>query len=184
MKTKGWLNAPNTLTVFRLLLIAVLIWMFRLGRPLYALGIYILAALTDLLDGYLARKNDQVTEFGKLADPLADKLMLLTALICLYKSAMVSPWVIILVAVKEGIMILGGFLLLKVKSKVVSANWVGKTSAVVFFVAVVMAFLHDYIHPWDMVAMVIALVMSFAALIQYAYLNVYKFLKENKKTSG
>ena len=79
--TNVW-NIPNALTMLRLALIPVFVWLFWNADRKLALAVFILASLTDMLDGMLARKLHQITDFGKLFDPLADKLMVLTALIC------------------------------------------------------------------------------------------------------
>ena len=81
------MNLPNTLTVLRVIMIPFFV-LFMLGDitsadKYIALGIFIAASLTDTLDGYLARKNNQVTNFGKFMDPLADKLLVCAAMICL-----------------------------------------------------------------------------------------------------
>lgn len=76
-------NAPNILTMLRMALIGVFIWQFVQGHMYWAMTIFIVAGITDFLDGYLARKYQLVTSFGKLMDPLADKLLVMSAFICL-----------------------------------------------------------------------------------------------------
>lgn len=141
-KGGGNMNLPNVLTALRMVLIPVFVWAFFNLHPWVALAIYLLAGATDWLDGYLARKWNQVTAFGKLADPLADKLMLLSMLACLGWSGIVSWWVLFVMLVKEAGMVVGSALLLRKRNVVVMANWLGKAATVSFFLAVVAVF------PW------------------------------------
>lgn len=99
------MNTPNKLTLLRVILVPVFMvfmmydW-FAYSRLVAAL-VFVLAFLTDWLDGYLARKNNQVTNFGKIMDPLADKLLTTAALVCLNATGDVSPWVTIIILARE-----------------------------------------------------------------------------------
>ena len=88
--TNVW-NVPNVLTMLRMILIPVFVVLFFNDRKMAALAVFCAASFTDFLDGFLARKLNQITDFGKLFDPLADKVMVLTALIC-QGLAGVFPW--------------------------------------------------------------------------------------------
>ena len=105
------MNMPNKLTILRILLIPVFVF-FMLGNT-GAAGkwiaglLFIAASLTDTLDGYLARKNDEITVFGKFMDPLADKLLVCSALICLVQLGRLSAWVVIIIVSRE--FIISGF---------------------------------------------------------------------------
>ena len=95
------MNLPNTLTVLRVIMIPFFV-LFMLGDitsadKYIALGIFIAASLTDTLDGYLARKNNQVTNFGKFMDPLADKLLVCAAMICLMDLDRLPSWIVIII---------------------------------------------------------------------------------------
>ena len=139
--TNVW-NVPNVLTMIRLILIPVFVVLFFSGHRIAALAVFIAASLTDMLDGMLARTLNQITDFGKLFDPLADKLMVLTAMVC-QAVAGVFPWIaIIIVACKELMMVLGGVFMLK-KGIVVYSNLWGKAAQVCFIAALVLAFFHD-----------------------------------------
>lgn len=129
-------NLPNALTILRLLLLPVFAWQYLEGKVVAALGIYLAVQASDLLDGFLARRWNQITSFGKLMDPLADKLMLLTALICFGVKKQVSWAVIALVLSKEVLMIAGGVYALR-KKIVVAALWIGKIATGLFAAAVV-----------------------------------------------
>ena len=132
---------PNILTIIRMILIPVFVVLFFKGHKMAALAVFIAASLTDMLDGYLARKLNQITDFGKLFDPLADKLMVLTAMVC-QGIAGVFPWIaIIIVACKELVMVLGGIFMLS-KNVVVYSNYVGKAAQVCFIASLILSFFH------------------------------------------
>ena len=119
------MNIPNILTIFRILLIPVFIVFFSKGMYPSAIVVYGIAGVTDVLDGYIARKNNIITDFGKLADPLADKLMQVTAFTALTVRGWI-PWpIVVVLAAKEILMVCGAFFLLKRKEVVVSADWFG-----------------------------------------------------------
>ncbi len=135
-------NIPNILTLVRLLLVPVFPILYFSSDPnalIYALIIFIIAGVTDLLDGYIARKFDFVTQIGIIFDPLADKLMLLTALTCLYIDAFIPLWVLIVMYIKELFMITAGIILFFKKEKeVMPANVFGKLATMMFSLAVVL----------------------------------------------
>jgi cardiolipin synthase len=97
--------------------------------------IFLISGITDVLDGHIARKYDMVTKWGTLLDPLADKLMLLTVLFCLSRTRIIPVWIFILILAKEGLMILGGLLLLK-KQTVIAARYYGKAATLFFYLAI------------------------------------------------
>ena len=130
---------PNVLTIIRMILIPVFVVLFFRGYKIAALCVFCAASLTDMLDGYLARKLNQITDFGKLFDPLADKLMVVTALTC-QGIAGIFPWfAVVIVACKELVMVLGGIFMLS-KSVVVYSNYVGKAAQVFFIASLILSF--------------------------------------------
>ncbi len=133
---------PNILTAIRLVLVPIfpIIYFSNLENAHYfALIIFIIAGFTDYLDGYIARKYDIITPFGTAFDPLADKLMLLTALFSLYLDHFIPLWVLIIMMVKECILIVTGIFLYTRKEKVIiPANVFGKMATIVFSLAVVL----------------------------------------------
>ena len=167
---------PNVLTIIRMLLIPVFVVLFFKGQKMAALAVFCAASLTDMLDGYLARKLNQITDFGKLFDPLADKLMVLTAMVC-QGIAGVFPWIaIIIVAAKELMMVLGGVFMLK-KDVVVYSNYVGKTAQVFFIAALILSFFHEKflegnVTLWgmtpDIILLWITVALAIVAMVTYA----------------
>jgi len=175
-------NIPNLLTILRFAMIGILIWAFVKQWVILAMACYVAAGITDILDGHLARKNHQITVFGKLMDPLADKGMLIAALIGFYCSGMITLPILILVIIKEAMLVIGAAYLLTRKEKVVQANVFGKLTTVLFFAAVMLTFLHAYCAPVDTVLMYAAAILSIVALLQYAYLNMIQpIMKTGKK---
>jgi cardiolipin synthase len=164
------MNLPNILTALRIAMIPVFLLTYERVAPAVSLLIFLGASLTDCLDGYLARKWNQVTSFGKLFDPLADKLLLLSVLFCFARSGLVPWWVMAVMAVKEVLMMTGSMWMLT-KKVVVSANYLGKAATVVFIVAL------TFVFPWHQVGWLTALgawllygavALSVAALFVYA----------------
>lgn len=181
--TKDIWNVPNVLTMLRLALIPVFVALFATGHPKLALLTFLIASFTDLLDGYLARKHHQVTAFGKLMDPLADKVMVVTALICQGISG-VFPWAAIaVVMVKELAMILGGIVMLS-RDIVVYANMRGKVAQATFILALVLSFYHEEFVAWgfplDRVILWLAVALALVALVDYA-VDAVKKLKAAKE---
>ena len=145
------MNLPNKLTIFRIILvpIMVIIPLFNLqgawlGIPttFWAINlIFIIASITDKLDGYLARKNNQVTNFGKFADPLADKILVLSAMLLLVEFGKLPAWIPIIILVRE--FIVSGYRLIAVEQggKVIAASVFGKIKTVTQIIAIIIAFL-------------------------------------------
>lgn len=132
------MNIPNILTTFRLILIPVFISIFFSYSPnslLFSIIIFLLAGITDFLDGYLARKHKLITKVGIVLDPLADKLMLIAVLTCLVINMYIPIWVLVIVSAKEVFMIFYGIFLYK-KGKVISSNIFGKASTIFFYISI------------------------------------------------
>lgn len=165
-------NLPNFLTLIRLILVPVY-WFFYLkyNYPAKILFfIFAFASFTDFLDGYLARKNNQITDFGKLADPLADKLMVLSVLLGQFMIGAISLVPVMIVAIKELLMIIGAFYMLK-KDIVVSSNIYGKAATFLFMIALSLSILHEHFMHWiriDTILIWASVVLSVFAMLTYA----------------
>ncbi len=178
------LNVPNVLTLMRLLLIPVFVWLYVQGENqpalrYWSLGVFLLACLTDLLDGYIARKYNQITDLGKLMDPLADKLMIVTATLSLAITiGEMWLWVVLGVLVlKELYMVIGGSILLR-KGIVVYSYMIGKVAHCLCIAGVVSLFFHpEYaamaIKP-DMVLLIVAVCCTLSAMVFYTVDSVRK----------
>jgi cardiolipin synthase len=133
------MNIPNTLTVIRLALVPVFLIVFFSGIPnaaMIAFSIFLVAGLTDVLDGYLARKYDAVTKWGSVLDPFADKLMSVTVLLSLTIKQIIPVWVILIIGLKELLMVVGAVILFK-GNKFIPAQPYGKIATLIFYAAVI-----------------------------------------------
>ncbi len=166
------MNLPNALTIARFFMVGVFPYLYFndgiANNKAWAFAVFILAGVTDVLDGWIARRYNLITKWGKLMDPLADKLMLLMVLVCLAIDEVIPYWVIIIIAVKELTMILGAIFLLKEREVVVQANIYGKLATVMFYFAVT-ALIFEF--PYARYMLFAALISTILALIQYAVLN-------------
>ena len=170
------MNIPNIITMARFFLIPVAVVLIYFDMMLSALIVYTAACATDLLDGYIARKKNLVTNEGKLLDPLADKLMAVFAVTAFTVAGVLPVFILIVLLVKELMMIAGG-ILLYFKNVVVPSNTFGKIAAFAFNVSVGLTFLYKCVSPWHIYFMCFALALSLVALGQYAYLNMFKKMK-------
>ena len=129
------MNLPNILTLIRFGLVPIMAIFLVQRNFTLAISIYVLASITDILDGYIARKYNQITEFGKILDPLADKLLQFTAIIALWALGIIPVWIPPIFFLKEVLMGLGCIKLLK-KDIIVPSKWFGKLSTVLLFLAI------------------------------------------------
>ena len=182
--TNIW-NVPNVLTMIRLALIPVFVLLHAFYLHKLALLTFCVASFTDWLDGHIARRYNLITDFGKLMDPLADKLMVCTALIMQGISGY-FPWVaIVIVIIKEAVMIYGSSYMLAKDIVVYAHSW-GKLAQCSFILALVLSFWHPEFtamnFPIDRVCLWISVVLAVIALVDYttAALKTLKKLKEQK----
>ena len=182
------MNVPNTLTVIRLILVPIFV--ITMFAPLpeqwrwLPLAIIVFSGITDVADGYIARRFNQITQLGKILDPLADKLSLLALSLCI--AVKFSPfWVIaIVVIVKEILQIIGGGYLMKKKTKIPSSRWFGKACTAVTYCCYIILLglpIFQLTPPvwmlWTMVIVILALML----LAFFSYLPVYfRLLQQNK----
>ncbi len=129
-------HIPNALTIIRFFLIPVIVHYLFTNNFILAFIFLTLSGLTDILDGFIARKFNFVTNFGKLVDPLADKATQISILTVLVVQHFLPVWILIVVLLKEVIMIAGASFLYG-KEFVVSSKWYGKLSTVLFYIAIV-----------------------------------------------
>lgn len=172
------MNLPNKLTLFRVILIpffVVILMTNCLGdaSKWVALAIFIIASLTDLLDGKIARKYDLVTTFGKFADPLADKILVISAMICLVELGLLKSWIVIIIVARE--FIISGFRIIAAeKNVVIAASYWGKFKTTFQMIMVIML-IADIDHPaWHIASVVvtyIALILTIVSLVDYIVKN-------------
>ena len=158
-------NLPNALTLMRIALLPFIAARYIQGDARGALFIYLLAMLTDVADGMLARRLHQITSLGKLLDPLADKLSLLTLLMLFAWTGQISAVFVRLILMREGILIAGSIAALRA-GIVVSALPVGKVTTVTFVISMVLRFL-SYRQLADLLLW-FSVLLSLAGLLWYS----------------
>ncbi|MBM7616319.1 CDP-diacylglycerol--glycerol-3-phosphate 3-phosphatidyltransferase [Alkaliphilus hydrothermalis] len=178
------MNVPNFLTVARFFLIPCFVMVFFSQSPnslLYAVGIFVVAGLTDLLDGFIARKYGLITKWGQAMDPLADKMMLLTVLICFTIAGYIPLWIITIVGMKEALLVIGGLILYTKKDKVVvPANKYGKLATIAFYIAIIWM---GFDRVYGGVMLTVAVIITAYAFIRYLMIGV-KLVKYKEAEQG
>lgn len=192
------MNTPNKLTVFRMCLVPVIVIVSLINIPQSFFGIpvtywimellFVIGAITDKLDGYLARKNNQVTNFGKFLDPIADKVLVISALIILVGEQKLPTWIPIIIILRE--FAVSGYRLIAVQQngKVVAANIWGKLKTVTQMIAIIMAFIDvnpfgaiftqqlDTFHfIWNLLVTISMILCTIATIF-----SGYEYLKDGK----
>ncbi len=177
------MNIPNLLSLFRLLLVPVFPAVFFLPHPngrLWAVLVYLAAFLTDIADGWIARRFNQITRLGRVLDPLADKLMTFTVIICITLEEIIPFWAVVVFFCKELAMAIGGLVMYRTIHDVISANWLGKTATGAFFVVCVLLVLFPAIpRPWATGLISFALALTIAAFFSYL-VQFYRVLQQRK----
>ena len=180
------MNLPNKLTIFRIILIPFFV--FFLLAPYFegycnyiAVAIFIVASLTDLLDGKIARKYNMVTNFGKFMDPLADKLLVCSAMICLVDLRLIPSWVVIIIIARE--FIISGFRLVASDNGIViAASYWGKFKTTFQMIMVIVLILNiktTLFYYIGNILIVISTALTIISLIDYIIKNK-NVLKEQK----
>lgn len=180
------MNVPNILTILRFFIIPVFAYYLSSRNFVAAVILFISGGLTDILDCYIARKYNMVTSWGKIADPLADKLMQITALVILSLVLNIVPFELLLVIMaKEILMGIGALVLYKQNNYVVSAHWYGKMSTVIFYLAIVLILFDEPFGRWNILGLafnqlffVIAVAVALFAF--FMYVSSYVKIKQQK----
>ena len=165
------MNLPNKLTIVRMVLIVPFVVLLLAGFDWIALTIFVVASLTDMLDGKIARKYNLVTNFGKFMDPLADKLLVCAAMIVLVEMGRIPSWIVIIIISRE--FIISGFRLIASDNGVViAASYWGKIKTVfqMIMICLMIANIGMFKFITDIV-MWIALILTVVSLIDYLNKN-------------
>lgn len=167
-------TVPNILSYIRIILIAPMVAYFLCEKYLGAAICIILSGLSDCIDGFLARKLNQVTQLGKMLDPVADKLTLLAVGVCLsVKEPMIIPVVIILI-VKDLLLLAGASFMLKNKVMPFASEWYGKVGTVLFYISVAAIVVFDLILKVKNFEIVSLILLSITAIIMiYSLIRYY-----------
>ena len=171
------MNLPNKLTVLRIIMVPFFVFFMLTdvggaANKWIALALFCIASLTDLLDGKIARKYNLVTNFGKFMDPLADKLLVCSAMICLVEMDKLAAWIVIVIIARE--FIISGFRLVASDSGIViAASYWGKFKTV-FQMAMIIVLIMDLGGIFDVIATIlvwVALALTIISLLDYVLKN-------------
>ena len=171
------MNTPNKLTIARMIIVPFLVIFLLTGwggeaNRYISLTLFVVASVTDWFDGYLARKNNLVTNFGKFMDPLADKLLVCSAMICMIDLKRLSAWFVIIIIARE--FIISGFRLIAAENGIViAANYWGKFKTASQMIMIILLILHfdgifvilEQIFIW------LSLALTIISLITYIWQN-------------
>ncbi|MGI6020159.1 MAG: CDP-diacylglycerol--glycerol-3-phosphate 3-phosphatidyltransferase [Lachnospiraceae bacterium] len=172
------MNLPNKLTLIRIVaIIPFTIFMLVNGCEGFfkwaSLVVFVAASLTDTLDGYIARRDKLVTDFGKFMDPLADKMIVCAAMICLVSIGRLPAWICIIIIARD--FIISGFRLVAAESgKVIAANIWGKvktTVQMIMIILLIIDFKVMFLHVITVICVYLALVLTVVSLVIYLYQN-------------
>lgn len=182
MKSKFW-NIPNILSIIRLVLVPVMLLCFFLipGENHWAaMIVFVVASLTDALDGFIARSTHQITQYGIVLDPLADKLLKVSTLIAFAIEGILPVWLVSVLAFIDIGMIVTGFCLYN-KKITIPSNLFGKLGTLVVSAGLLMCFFPATFSPWNLYIMYIGMVIVIASLLIYILLNYKRvFCKKGK----
>lgn len=173
------MNTPNKLTVARMIIVPFLVIFLLSGlggnaNRYISLILFVVASITDWFDGHLARKNNLVTNFGKFMDPLADKLLVCSAMICMIELNRLPAWVVIIIIGRE--FIISGFRLIAAENGIViAANYWGKFKTVSQMIMIILLILHfDTIPAFVILEQIfiwISLALTVISLMTYIWQN-------------
>lgn len=182
---------PNILTIVRFIFIPFIVVNIAFNNYITAVVLFTLSSITDVLDGFIARKFNAITDFGKLMDPLADKLTQLSILLTLVLKDVIPEWIFAILIIKELVMIAGASFLYG-KNLVVSSKWYGKVTTVLIYVAIIISCLgkvydlksfDTYVYYAAVCFALFSLVMYFNYFYRQGYINKEQ-LKEATKVKN
>ena len=167
-------NVPNILSSIRILLVGVFVWVFFTDYPnniVYALLVFLLAGITDVVDGHIARKYNCISSVGKVLDPLADKMMQCAAMICLMIKNLIPVWFGIPFILKEVVLLIGGLFLYTSNKVLAVSKWYGKFAVTFFYLTIFSAIVFHGFFAQNPIYLNllcgVALLITIGALVSY-----------------
>lgn len=176
------MNTANKLTVFRILLVPFFVLFmltdFTAYNRILALAIFIIASITDHFDGHIARKYNMITTFGKFMDPIADKLLVSSALICLTALGEIPAWTVIVIIMRE--FAVSGLRLIATENKnVIAASAWGKAKTATQMIAIIMLLLPiPQLYSVSLIVFYIAVMLTIISLIDFLFKNKDSFIMD------
>jgi len=163
------MTTATKITLLRVALIPVFMVLFLLGWNWWALAVFIAASLTDTVDGYVARRYHQTSDFGKFLDPLADKLLVVAAMVMLCEQGRFPSWAVMVVLARE-FAVSGLRMVAAGKGLVIAAGWSGKIKTLTTMIG--LGFLIGLSYPWlDLAVMILILVTTVVSGVEYFWKN-------------
>ena len=168
-------NIPNILSAIRIVLVLVFVFvLFLWDSPFWAIIVFLIAGATDVIDGFLARKFNWITNLGKVLDPLADKLMQCTVLICFCIKGLIPLWFVIPYFAKEIATLTIGAVVIKRRNVVVVSKWYGKAAVCLFYLTIVVSAVFRDFFAGNQLAQILAFapavictILAFAAYVKH-----------------
>ena len=176
---KDVFSLPNLLTYIRIALVPIFVVLFFTLPIYYAFSVYVLAVLTDVVDGFIARKYSLGSNLGKVLDPFADKILKITVVACFVIIHLIPVWFLIAVMVIDVALMVFATLLFK-REIIIKSNVVGKAGTIVISIGIIFAFFYAFVGTFYLYILYLGLATMFASAI--TYLVVY--LKINKQIKG
>lgn len=175
-------NIPNVLSLVRIALLPIFTVLYFNDLLIWALLILLLSGLTDLFDGVIARRCNQITEIGKLLDPIADKLTQITVLMCLVMRYTALVPLAVICLIKEVLQAIGGWILLAKNSTIRGSKWFGKVSTFLFYAVMLLIVLWTDM-PTSVLTILIVLVAATMLFSFFKYLQLYFQLRKEAAAS-
>ncbi|OJV64993.1 MAG: CDP-diacylglycerol--glycerol-3-phosphate 3-phosphatidyltransferase [Clostridiales bacterium 38-18] len=169
------MNIANKLTLLRIILIPIFIYLLLEDYTIAAFVMFSIASFTDFLDGYLARKYNLITNFGKFMDPLADKLLVTSALVCFVQLGLLNSWVVIIILSREFIVSIFRAIA-AAEGIVIAASWWGKAKTISQMFMVIVLLLGNYPFEWlhipmDQILIYVATILTVISGYDYIVKN-------------
>ena len=174
------MNLANKITLLRILMVPIFMVLMLVEFPYHmeaALVVFLLASLTDKLDGYLARKYNMITDFGKFIDPLADKLLVTGAFVVLIQLGRIESWIVFVILARE-FAVTGLRSLAAAQNIIIAASNYGKVKTVIQIIAIVILLLNNY--PFSLINLPIDVIMVYTTLVITILSGLDYFLKNIK----
>ncbi len=174
---KEWFYIPNLITLFRLVTFPIPLWLIATGHNYIALGLICLGIGSDLLDGYLARRLNQVSELGKILDPLRDKLPIASLAIVLYIYRDFPLWAAMLIIARDLAILIGSLVAMKRKLAVPTSNLIGKMTAMAWSLLLL-----SYLTPWTIVQQILLVIAT--ALVPISFVMYFRNSLRSRKSTA
>ena len=164
------MTTANKITIARIVMIPIFLALAYTGRPYWALAVYIIACLSDAADGYIARHYNQISNFGKFMDPLADKMLVLAAMCFFVERGVMPGWCVAIVLFRE--FAVSGLRLIAVeRSRVIAAAWSGKIKTACTMVGLCAMLVFSHVDLVNIISTALILVTTVYSGIEYFYVN-------------